>query len=102
MTEVLLSLLQVVHGIDDFMINNWAVIVCDNLTLLPLGVREVELLANDHLGGLERFLGVGDVFVFTEVGHEVVDFVATFLSLMLVLGAASRVADWVRLELGES
>lgn len=99
MTKVLLSLLEIVHGVDDFVVNNGAEVIVYCLSFLPLVVGEVELLTNDSFSGLEGFPRVRDVSIFTEVWDEVIDLVAPVLSLVLVLSAAGRVADWIRMDI---
>jgi hypothetical protein len=52
------------------------------------------------LGKLERSVVVDNVGVNTEVWNWVVDLVAEWLLLMLVLSATSRRADWIRSNVG--
>ena len=96
MTKILLSLLKVVHGVNDVMVHGWIVVVLNNLTFLPFVVGEVELVSNNFFSSRKRRFCIIDVCISSEMWHKVINLIASILLLMLVLGAASRVANRIR------
>jgi hypothetical protein len=105
MVQVLLSVCQVLVCRDDVSIKLWSEVVVDILGwVVPLSLggfgTELELMALHALGKLKRGVVIDDVSVNTEVWHWVVDLVTEWLLFVLVLGAASRGADWIRFNIG--
>jgi len=98
--EILLGVSEVLVGSDDVAIKLWSEVVVNILGwVVPLGLgcfsSELELVRLHALGKLKRSVVVDDIGINTEVWNWVVDLVTERLLLVLVLGATSRGADWV-------
>ena len=98
--EVLLGVSEVLVCSDDVTVKLWSEVVVDILGwVMPLGLgclsSELESVGFHALSKLKRSVVVDDVGVNAEVWNWVVDLVTEWLLLVLVLGATSRGADWV-------
>ena len=103
--EVLLGIGEVLVGGDHIAIELWSEVVVNILSwVVPFLLRclssELKFVGFHALGKLERSVVVDNVGVNTEVWNWVVDLVAEWLLLMLVLSATSRRADWIRSNVG--
>jgi hypothetical protein len=90
-SDRLLSITEVLQGANDFPIESWVEVVVSILSLiLPLisSVSNHELLADNTFGCLDRSEVFDDIVISAEAWDWVVDLVAKFLLLVLVLGAA--------------
>jgi len=102
-TEVGLGIGQVLVGGDNITIELRSEVVIDILGwVVPFGLGSIssksKLVRFHTLGSGERSVVINDVSVNTEVWNSIVDLVTEWLLLVLVLGAASRGADWVRIK----
>jgi len=68
-TEFLLCIVEVLHGVDGVLVEWVLEWVGDDLCLFPFTVWQVELMLLHFLGHIEGCLGINDVFVGSEVGH---------------------------------
>ena len=94
-TESGLSIGEVLGGGDDITVKSWGEVVVGVLGfVLPLVAQaagtDLELMTDHVLGEFDTFEIIIDVFISSEVWHEVVDVITKILLFVLVLSATSR------------
>jgi len=102
-TKVLLSIGEVLVCGDNITFELRSEVVVNVLSwVMPFSLGSIssegKLMRLHGLGNGERSVVINHVSVGTEVWNSIVDLVTEWLLLMLVLGAASRGADWVRIK----
>jgi len=103
-TELLLSETEVRSGGDHVLIKSWVEVVVGILSFvgplcLRLGGTDLEFVTGHTFGCFNRLEVIVNIVVSTEVWHSIIDLVTETLLLVLVLGASSGGADWIRLQL---
>jgi hypothetical protein len=91
---------QVLKGITNIWVNCLVEVVENWIIWIILG--PIPLMAELFFGEVQTLFALVDQVISTEVWYEVVDLVAKTLLFMLVLSAASRRANWIRLSLSVS